>query len=50
MIWKSLSPNKEKENKKEKDEIDMEKKYDENIKSVEDCLNKLKEVFNKIGK
>jgi len=50
MIRKALTSNKDKNNKTEENEKDMEKKYEENIKSAEDCLNKLEEAFNKIGK
>jgi len=53
MIRKALTSNKnkEKDNKtNEENEKDMETKYNENIKSAEDCLSKLEEAFNKIGK
>ena len=55
MIRKALTSNKEKEKEKDKkteeeNEKDMENKYNENIKNAEDCLSKLEEAFNKIGK
>lgn len=51
MIRKALTSNKEKDKKtEEENEKDMENKYNENIKSAEDCLSKLEEAFNKIGK